>query len=241
MGATLPCPATPFDSPEPFRPWSARGIRRRDQLLGTLTAGFMQIPEDGGTIPVLGLYGEQDDGIKLETEVHMQAARQAASSRSRIVVSPEAPHGFHTRYPPQLAVGRGQRWLEADAGLVPGTWGSITGGGRETMENRSNGYPLKDWRPSRSYSRSHDNKLVVISERTACLTDKMNTTAIHPRTEEHGDHSHIWCITRPSSHRGTATALAPIPQIDSALPGTSRSIETPEAPAASIEKPPAVY
>ncbi|MEA5424486.1 dienelactone hydrolase family protein [Synechococcus sp. CCY9202] len=100
MGATLPCPATPFDSPDPFRPWSARGIRRRDQLLGTLTAGFVQIPEDGGTIPVLGLYGEQDDGIKLETEVHMQAALQAASSRSRIVVSPEAPHGFHTRYRP---------------------------------------------------------------------------------------------------------------------------------------------
>ncbi len=48
------------------------------------------------TVPVLGLYGELDDGIPLDTVEAMRAAAQNA----QIIVYPEAPHGFHADYRP---------------------------------------------------------------------------------------------------------------------------------------------
>lgn len=49
--------------------------------------------------PVLGLYGEADQGIPLDTVEAMRAALQRADKTdSEIVVYPAAPHGFHADY-----------------------------------------------------------------------------------------------------------------------------------------------
>ncbi len=53
--------------------------------------------------PVLGLYGEKDTGIALETVEKMKAALaagSAAAKRSEFVVYPGAPHAFHADYRP---------------------------------------------------------------------------------------------------------------------------------------------
>jgi carboxymethylenebutenolidase len=48
--------------------------------------------------PVLGLYGGKDDGIPLDSVKRLQRALQETGSRSRIVLYPEAPHGFNADY-----------------------------------------------------------------------------------------------------------------------------------------------
>ena len=49
--------------------------------------------------PVLGLYGENDRGIPLDSVEAMRAALQrAGQANSRIDVYPAAPHGFHADY-----------------------------------------------------------------------------------------------------------------------------------------------
>ena len=53
--------------------------------------------------PVLGLYGEKDSGIPLDTVDKMKAALatgNAASKASQFVVYPDAPHAFHADYRP---------------------------------------------------------------------------------------------------------------------------------------------
>ncbi len=55
--------------------------------------------------PVLGLYGEKDGGIALETVEQMKAALaagSAAAKRSEFVVYPDAPHAFHADYRPSF-------------------------------------------------------------------------------------------------------------------------------------------
>jgi carboxymethylenebutenolidase len=52
--------------------------------------------------PVLGLYGEKDQGIPLEDVEKMRAALAAAKQPSQIVVFPDAPHGFHADYRPSF-------------------------------------------------------------------------------------------------------------------------------------------
>lgn len=52
------------------------------------------------TRPVLGLYGEKDQGIPLETVEDMRAALKAAGNPGEIIVYPGAPHGFHADYRP---------------------------------------------------------------------------------------------------------------------------------------------
>ncbi|MDZ7857404.1 dienelactone hydrolase family protein [Sphaerotilus sp.] len=52
---------------------------------------------------VLGLYGEKDTGIPLDTVEKMKAALaagSAAAKRSEFVVYPDAPHAFHADYRP---------------------------------------------------------------------------------------------------------------------------------------------
>jgi carboxymethylenebutenolidase len=49
-------------------------------------------------VPVLGLYGEKDQGIPLDTVEKMRAALKTGSSGSEIIVYPAAPHGFHADY-----------------------------------------------------------------------------------------------------------------------------------------------
>jgi carboxymethylenebutenolidase len=50
--------------------------------------------------PVLGLYGEKDQGIPLDSIEKMRAALKEAKKPSEIVVFPDAPHGFHADYRP---------------------------------------------------------------------------------------------------------------------------------------------
>jgi carboxymethylenebutenolidase len=50
--------------------------------------------------PVLGLYGEADQGIAQSSIEQMRAAIKAAGKHSEIVVYPEGPHGFHADYRP---------------------------------------------------------------------------------------------------------------------------------------------
>ena len=53
--------------------------------------------------PVLGLYGEKDGGIPLDTVEKMKvalASGTAASKASQFVVYPDAPHAFHADYRP---------------------------------------------------------------------------------------------------------------------------------------------
>ena len=53
--------------------------------------------------PVLGLYGEKDTGIPLDTVDRMKAALAAgspAARQSEFVIYPDAPHAFHADYRP---------------------------------------------------------------------------------------------------------------------------------------------
>ena len=53
--------------------------------------------------PVLGLYGEKDSGIPLDTVDKMKSALaigSAAAKVSEFVVYPDAPHAFHADYRP---------------------------------------------------------------------------------------------------------------------------------------------
>ena len=56
-------------------------------------------------VPVLGLYGEKDSGIPLDTLEKMKAALAtgtSASKAARFVVYPDAPHAFHADYRPSF-------------------------------------------------------------------------------------------------------------------------------------------
>jgi carboxymethylenebutenolidase len=58
-------------------------------------------------VPVLGLYGGQDQGIPQDTVEQMRAALATGTSKSEIRVYPDAPHGFNADYRPS--------YREADA------------------------------------------------------------------------------------------------------------------------------
>ena len=51
-------------------------------------------------IPVLGLYGEADAGIKVEQVKEMEAKLKAAGKVAEFKIYPGAPHGFHADYRP---------------------------------------------------------------------------------------------------------------------------------------------
>jgi carboxymethylenebutenolidase len=50
--------------------------------------------------PVLGLYGEADQGIPVDTVDKMKAALKAANKPGDIILYPQGPHGFHADYRP---------------------------------------------------------------------------------------------------------------------------------------------
>jgi carboxymethylenebutenolidase len=77
------------------------------------------------SVPVLGLYGGKDTGIPLESVEKMRSRLQSGSSRSEIVVYPEAPHAFFADYRPSYreteakdAWERLQAWFKQQ-GLIP--------------------------------------------------------------------------------------------------------------------------
>ncbi len=70
-------------------------------------------------VPVLGLYGGKDTGIPLETVEQMREKLKTSSSKSEIVVYPDAPHAFFADYRPsyrqkeaQLGWQRLQAWFK---------------------------------------------------------------------------------------------------------------------------------
>ena len=77
------------------------GVAWYGRLVGQLTELQPRHPIDVATllkVPVLGLYGAEDQGIPLETVDQMRKALRASGSSSEIVVYPNTPHGFHADY-----------------------------------------------------------------------------------------------------------------------------------------------
>ena len=68
--------------------------------------------------PVLGLYGEADQGISVAQVKAMEAALKAAGKTAEFHIYPGAPHGFHADYRGELPQGSRRGRLEADAGVV---------------------------------------------------------------------------------------------------------------------------
>ncbi len=50
------------------------------------------------TVPVLGLYGDQDTNIPVDSVEKMGQALQSSSSGSEIILYPDTPHGFNADY-----------------------------------------------------------------------------------------------------------------------------------------------
>ena len=84
------------------------GVAWYGRLVGNATALTPRHPVDAvGDLKgaVLGLYGEKDTGIPLDTVEKMKtalAAGSAAAKRSEFVVYPDAPHAFHADYRPSF-------------------------------------------------------------------------------------------------------------------------------------------
>ncbi len=84
------------------------GVAWYGRLVGNATALTPRHPvEAAGDLKgaVLGLYGEKDTGIPLDTVEKMKAALatgSAAAKRSEFVVYPDAPHAFHADYRPSF-------------------------------------------------------------------------------------------------------------------------------------------
>ena len=82
------------------------GVAWYGRLVGDKTALNPRHPVDVAAAlkgPVLGLYGEQDGGIPLDSITRMKAALAAGSAAARqseFVVYPDAPHAFHADYRP---------------------------------------------------------------------------------------------------------------------------------------------
>ncbi len=79
------------------------GVAWYGRLLGKPTELQPKNPIDFAAqleCPVLGLYGEADQGIPKESVKEMRAALKTAGSKSEIVLYPDTPHGFHADYRP---------------------------------------------------------------------------------------------------------------------------------------------
>jgi carboxymethylenebutenolidase len=82
------------------------GVAWYGRLVGTPSELMPKNPIDLATsmrAPVLGLYGEKDGGIPLDTLDKMKATLatgNAASKAAQFVVYPDAPHAFHADYRP---------------------------------------------------------------------------------------------------------------------------------------------
>lgn len=73
------------------------------RLVGNVTDLTPKHPIDVAAtlkVPVLGLYGGQDTGIPLDTVEQLRDRLKSSSSKSEIIVYPDAPHAFFADYRP---------------------------------------------------------------------------------------------------------------------------------------------
>jgi carboxymethylenebutenolidase len=79
------------------------GVAWYGRLVGNSTELTPRHPVDIAPnlkVPVLGLYGGKDTGIPLETVEQIRDRLKSSSSKSEIVVYPDAPHAFFADYRP---------------------------------------------------------------------------------------------------------------------------------------------
>lgn len=81
------------------------GVAWYGRLVGDSTALTPKHPVDIAStlkVPVLGLYGGKDTGIPLDTVEQMRDRLKTSSSKSEIIVYPDAPHAFFADYRPSF-------------------------------------------------------------------------------------------------------------------------------------------
>ncbi|MBD2340320.1 dienelactone hydrolase family protein [Calothrix sp. FACHB-156] len=79
------------------------GVAWYGRLVGEATELQPKYPVDIAstlTVPVLGLYGGKDTGIPLDTVEKMRDRLKSSTSKSKIIVYPDAPHAFYADYRP---------------------------------------------------------------------------------------------------------------------------------------------
>ncbi|MBD1901322.1 dienelactone hydrolase family protein [Trichocoleus sp. DQ-A3] len=79
------------------------GVAWYGRLVGNATELTPQHPVDIAlalNVPILGLYGGKDTGITLDTVEQMRDRLKSSSSKSDIIVYPNAPHAFFADYRP---------------------------------------------------------------------------------------------------------------------------------------------
>ena len=79
------------------------GVAWYGRFVGEVSPLVAQYPLDIGatlTVPVLGLYGEKDKGIPLDTIEKMRGELKKGKTKSEIIVFAGAEHGFHADYRP---------------------------------------------------------------------------------------------------------------------------------------------
>ncbi|MBW4689920.1 MAG: dienelactone hydrolase family protein [Komarekiella atlantica HA4396-MV6] len=79
------------------------GVAWYGRLVGDQTELTPKHPVDIAStlkVPILGLYGGKDTGIPLDTVQQMRDRLKSSSSKSEIIVYPDAPHAFFADYRP---------------------------------------------------------------------------------------------------------------------------------------------
>jgi carboxymethylenebutenolidase len=79
------------------------GVAWYGRVVGNVTELQPKHPVDIASelkVPVLGLYGGQDTGIPLDTVEQIREKLKSSSSKSEIIVYPDAPHAFFADYRP---------------------------------------------------------------------------------------------------------------------------------------------
>ncbi|KAB8315873.1 dienelactone hydrolase family protein [Tolypothrix campylonemoides VB511288] len=79
------------------------GVAWYGRLVGDATELTPKHPVDIAStlkVPILGLYGGNDTGIPLDTVEQMRSRLASSSSKSEIIVYPDAPHAFFADYRP---------------------------------------------------------------------------------------------------------------------------------------------
>jgi carboxymethylenebutenolidase len=79
------------------------GVAWYGRLVGDVTELTPKYPTDIAPelkVPILGLYGGKDTGIPLDTVEKMRYRLKQSSSKSKIIIYPDAPHAFFADYRP---------------------------------------------------------------------------------------------------------------------------------------------